>query len=267
MKPHNGEAHQQLSEIALAVAALGMLTDRAVTQGLEQVIAGEDNDGRRKKVMGLNVAAFWVESIRDWSQTREDLEIEVGEHYEGGWPEFKVGNKYHLRVNRYDRPDRSARSAAMTRQAPDRSLGWWQDTLPGLEPSYQSPVNVNMVAEMDALGHIVGLEWFAPSGPDELLFHFVVDHKEAERLAAQWEQERPQWVEHLLRLAALQPTEQTVPTPVEVGVFDTDVRRQFSASDIPGPEQASEDSAVHHNTDDQTKEQTDRDSGSATATG
>lgn len=231
--------YPELNEFALAVGALGILTDRAVSKSMEPVVSGEAHDGRRKKTMGILVAAFWVEAIRDWTDERPDLNIEVGEHYEGGWPEFKVDDHYHVRVGRYDNSYRSARSAALASQVPDLSMGWWQDALPGMTPDEGCPINVNMVAQMDLFGHVVGLQVIAPTGADEPLFNFQIDKQEADRLAEQWEQERPVWVDHVMRVAALRlPSEAAPLTPAVQGDHE-EVGRQFTAEGIPAPSPSS----------------------------
>lgn len=177
-------------ELALGVAALGIAADQAVRSGILPALSAEQYRRHSMKISGTFVAALWQESVRDWVETRDDLDVIVGEHYEGGWPELKQGN-VHVKIERHHEPNRSPRRASFEMQACMQL-----ELFPRSEVSAESEsVNVCMTAVMNDEAEISGLEVFAPNGKETPHFSFTVDGDQAQKRADEWLEAREAWVE------------------------------------------------------------------------
>lgn len=177
-------------ELALGVAALGIAADRAVHGGILPALSAEQFRRHSMKISGTFVAALWQEAVRDWVETRDDLDVIVGEHYEGGWPELKQGN-VHVKIERHHEPNRSQRRASFEMQAyMQPALFPRSDVSPEIES-----VNVCMTAMMNDEAQISGLEVFAPNGKEIPHFSFTVDADQAKKRAEEWLEARETWVE------------------------------------------------------------------------
>lgn len=200
-----GRQHrEEIGGVMVAMTAIMVLADRATDTHSAVVRVGPLRERLNAKVDGVTTAAYMTEGVAMWAAAHPNEGVVPVRPHETGWAEYILRDTYHVRVQRWRRPDASPRRMSREVQGPDQfrsQLTLFDDFTP---PVMDDLIALDLTATFGKSGLITGAHVLAPDGTGEPICEWDITESEVQFQIKRWRALlNTPWLSDIDRLAAV----------------------------------------------------------------